>query len=169
MMYNTIDSQGLLDGVINPLAVTELNQHRVVEAQLPDTELTGFQRWRWVDNAWVAVNDHRGHSWYNPQKTTETFLATEFDSVPPEGWVYWVPGENKTVLESELIEAKWDEIRKRRNHLLAQSDWTDTASAPARLGQAVYDAWQQYRQALRDITEQANPDEVVWPMVPEAT
>lgn len=166
MMHHTIDSIGFLDGTINPSAVTERNQHRVVEAQLPDTELTGFQRWRWVDNAWVAVNDHRGHCWYNPQETTETFLATEFDSVPPQGWTYWVPGENKTVLQSELVNTQWNSVRRQRNALLAQSDWTDTASAPARLGQTSYDAWQTYRQALRDITQQASPFEITWPVSP---
>ena len=60
-------------------------------------------------------------------------------------------------------------ILERRNTLLAESDWTDTASAPARLGQATYDAWQTYRQALRDIPQQPGyPNNVVWPTPPSA-
>ena len=37
--------------------------------------------------------------------------------------------------------------------LLAASDWTDTLSAKTRLGDAKYDEWQVYRQALRDMPE----------------
>lgn len=166
MMHNTIDSSGFLDGTINPAAVSERNQHRVVEAAVPDLELTGFERWRWVNDAWVAAEDRRGHCWYNPAQTTETFFAEEFDSMPPSGWVYWTPGENKVITESETIQQQWGLIRRKRSALLAQSDWTDTASAPARLGQTVYDAWQSYRQALRDITLQSDPFQLNWPIAP---
>ena len=54
----------------------------------------------------------------------------------------------------------------RRYKLLADSDWTDTASAQTRLGEA-YAAWQTYRQALRDITAQPGyPTAITWPMKP---
>ena len=58
--------------------------------------------------------------------------------------------------------------RQRRQILLAKSDWTDTNSAPVRLGQQRYDAWQTYRQALRDISNQAGfPMQIQWPDLPE--
>jgi len=58
-------------------------------------------------------------------------------------------------------------IKKQRLELLQESDWTDTASAPARLGQELYTQWQTYRQALRDITLQPEfPYNVVWPVKP---
>ena len=51
---------------------------------------------------------------------------------------------------------------------LQDSDWTDTASAPTRLGQTLYAQWQTYRQALRDIPEQPGyPLNVVWPTPPQ--
>ena len=54
-----------------------------------------------------------------------------------------------------------------RNGLLASSDWTDTASAPARLGETKYNEWQVYRQALRDVPEQPGfPLNIVWPVPP---
>ena len=57
--------------------------------------------------------------------------------------------------------------RERRDRLLAESDWTDTLSARARLGDALYQAWQDYRQALRDITRQPGfPSSVTWPAPP---
>lgn len=69
----------------------------------------------------------------------------------------WVPNETAAV----------DGVRAERNRLLQESDWTDTASAPARLGEEVYQAWQDYRQALRDVTSQPGfPFDVAWPAPP---
>ena len=49
-----------------------------------------------------------------------------------------------------------------RNCLLVQSDWTQVADAP--VDQA---AWATYRQALRDIPEQAGfPNTINWPTEP---
>lgn len=59
-------------------------------------------------------------------------------------------------------------VLSKRLTLLQSSDWTDTASAPTRLGQTLYAQWQTYRQALRDITTQATyPLNVVWPTPPQ--
>lgn len=55
-------------------------------------------------------------------------------------------------------------IRYKRQTLLLECDWTQVADVPA----ATKKAWKEYRQALRDITEQAGyPNNVVWPSVPE--
>lgn len=59
-------------------------------------------------------------------------------------------------------------VKSKRNLLLQSSDWTDTASAPSRFGQEIYNQWLSYRQALRDIPEQTNyPNNVVWPIAPQ--
>lgn len=53
-------------------------------------------------------------------------------------------------------------VRKTRNRLLAQSDWTQVIDAP--VDQA---AWATYRQALRDITQASGfPAAVTWPTQP---
>lgn len=52
--------------------------------------------------------------------------------------------------------------RDRRDGLLAASDWTQVADAP--INQA---AWAAYRQALRDIPQQAGfPRDIAWPVKP---
>lgn len=67
-----------------------------------------------------------------------------------------------------LDEAKLERrLRAQRDRLLAESDWTDTASAQGRLGSPLYYRWQDYRQALRDVTKQSGfPLDVVWPTPP---
>jgi hypothetical protein len=52
--------------------------------------------------------------------------------------------------------------RNKRNALLTQSDWTQVADAPVDT-----QAWATYRQALRDITDQAGfPENIDWPVSP---
>ena len=53
--------------------------------------------------------------------------------------------------------------RSRRDSLLLASDWTQLPDVPA----ATRLAWQSYRQALRDITTQPDPTNIVWPTSPE--
>ena len=71
------------------------------------------------------------------------------------------------LIDEEYIVAVKDRAMLRRKELLQASDWTDTVSAQTRLGDLLYQAWQDYRQALRDITLQANyPTDVIWPIAP---
>lgn len=59
-------------------------------------------------------------------------------------------------------------VREQRSNLLTQSDWTDTLSAKSRLGDDLYNAWQTYRQALRDIPlQQGFPFDVIFPTPPQ--
>jgi hypothetical protein len=54
--------------------------------------------------------------------------------------------------------------RESRDQLLAQTDWTQTVDVP----QATKDKWAPYRQALRDVPQQAGfPDNIQWPSKPE--
>jgi hypothetical protein len=55
------------------------------------------------------------------------------------------------------------QARSQRDALLSQSDWTQVPDAP--VDQA---AWAEYRQALRDLPQQAGfPTEIDWPVKPE--
>jgi hypothetical protein len=59
-------------------------------------------------------------------------------------------------------DAQWRVVRAERNKLLAQCDWTQLPDAPADAA-----VWAVYRQALRDITTQADPFNIVWPTAPK--
>ena len=55
-------------------------------------------------------------------------------------------------------------IRDERDALLIQTDWTQLPDVP----ESTREAWADYRQALRDIPQQAGfPHEVVWPEPPQ--
>jgi hypothetical protein len=66
--------------------------------------------------------------------------------------------------QQKILDAKAAAVRKQRNALLMQSDWTLLPDAPVDVA-----AWTSYRQALRDVPAQAGfPFDVVWPTAPSA-
>lgn len=59
------------------------------------------------------------------------------------------------------VEQAMANIRDDRNARLAACDWTQLPDAPVDAA-----AWATYRQALRDITAQPDPYNIVWPDMP---
>jgi len=55
---------------------------------------------------------------------------------------------------------KWARIRAQRDALLAACDWMANSDV------TMSDAWTTYRQALRDVPSQSDPDNVVFPEEP---
>ncbi len=62
------------------------------------------------------------------------------------------------------LDAAWESVRIERDRILRSSDWRVTKAAE--LGQPIDLAWAVYRQALRNITSQTDPLNIVWPTVP---
>lgn len=54
----------------------------------------------------------------------------------------------------------WEIVRSMRNNELTATDWTQMPDSP--LSSEKKAEWAVYRQALRDITTQENPREIVW-------
>jgi len=105
-----------------------------------------------------------------------TFRTLEENLSPTEGYVEAnVPTEGMMVvdgalvprpaevLEAEAIEKAWGKLRTERDIKLKSSDWTQIPDSPADTV-----AWQEYRQALRDLTEGLeDPRNVEWPVEPQ--
>jgi hypothetical protein len=69
------------------------------------------------------------------------------------------------VVEQQPLEQAERNIRSRRDSLLQETDWIVIKSYER--GENIPAEWELYRQALRDITEQAGfPYEVTWPTKP---
>jgi len=62
---------------------------------------------------------------------------------------------------ADALAFKWATIRSQRNALLAASDWRAMPDAPTMSAD-----WTAYRQALRDVPSQADPDNIVFPEEP---
>jgi hypothetical protein len=95
---------------------------------------------------------------YNPPTLDDSLYAAS--AVTP------VPAESMDVeftIQALPDEIVWPTIRTRRDALLVQSDWTQLPDVPLEDKAA----WATYRQALRDVTEQPDPHNIVWPTPPQ--
>lgn len=92
--------------------------------------------------------------------------AKQFIEVPNEAQNGWLWDGKNASPPKEIIttpKQKASELRAMRNVLLAQTDWTQAVDVP----QAIKDKWAPYRQALRDVPQQAGfPENIIWPEMP---
>jgi len=66
--------------------------------------------------------------------------------------------------DAQLTAQKWERIRAERNIKLQETDWVVTKASDT--GVAVSNDWKTYRQALRDVPTQSDPDNIAWPTEP---
>lgn len=127
---------------------------------------TNIQNPRWV-NAEHTVLDCEVNFEHLPEEYV-TFTAVASGDLDHTHQIFaecvagqWGPIAEYTPPPVEFYEAQ---VRAQRNQLLAATDWTQAADVP----QAVKDKWAPYRQALRDVPQQAGfPMNVTWPTKPE--
>lgn len=107
------------------------------------------------------------------QDTPEGIPGTPVEIPDPSAWpprpsqhhaLHW-DGERMYWRDMRSSAQKAAEARLRRDRELAACDWVSVRAFD--LAQAVPSAWAAYRQALRDLTEQAGfPDAIEWPTAP---
>lgn len=80
-----------------------------------------------------------------------------------DNWVEkWITTPATTKEITERTASKADSVREERNQKLSDCDWTQLTDSPVDK-----QVWENYRQELRDITQQSGfPWEVVWPTKP---
>lgn len=71
----------------------------------------------------------------------------------------------KVAILADDPDFRWAKPREKRERLLSESDWTQMPDSPLTATQKT--AWAVYRQALRDITTQADPAAIKWPVDPD--
>lgn len=60
------------------------------------------------------------------------------------------------------IQSQWVKVRAQRDTMLTACDWTQLPDVPLNAEQK--QAWVIYRQALRDVTNQEDPYNIIWPV-----
>lgn len=77
----------------------------------------------------------------------------------------WAEYEWQDMRTAEQKDAQaWEKVRGLRDALLTATDWRVIKAQET--GLPLDSAWVAYRQALRDITQQPDPQNIVWPEVP---
>lgn len=82
----------------------------------------------------------------------------KFVGCKPSKFHYW----SETGWEFDM-EAAWREVKTQRSLLLGGTDWTQLPDVP----EETRSRYTEYRQALRDITNQLDPTAIVWPLPPK--
>lgn len=100
----------------------------------------------------LSLNVPEGHDYIISEEDVENKIVVD-------GVLTSVPSE---VIEQKEISRAWYNLRKERNYLLRDSDWTQVPDAPVDAA-----AWAVYRQQLRDLpANTTDPRNVVWPEPP---
>lgn len=77
----------------------------------------------------------------------------------------WIQRDQPLTIDATQYHTnQWYAVRRQRDDLLATTDWVVTKAYEQ--NQPVPTEWAEYRQALRDITQQRNPFKIVWPTKP---
>jgi hypothetical protein len=106
-----------------------------------------------------------GAEWGSPQVTVHLEVPEGLD---PQCLTAVREGEEITLQEdpakvTQKTAAQWASVRAQQRQKLYESDWTCSVTdyeVPNK------PEWVQYRAALRDVTNQADPFAIVWPVAP---
>ena len=126
------------------------NPHTTFPAQPNDEALSDFG---------VYVVQSTPKPTYNYTKNVEEGTPILVDGIYKQNWVETGASQSEI---NDRIELQWGFIRDTRNQLLQETDWTQLGDIP----QSTKDVWTTYRQELRDVTNQSDPFNIVWPVKP---
>ena len=102
--------------------------------------------------------------YYASKRDAEEILNIDGNSHDPKQYVqsHFI-GQDDT-RDARLLAGKWKRVRSQRDNLLSQSDWVVIKAKET--GGTISSAWKSYRQDLRDIPSQSDPDNITWPTKP---
>lgn len=120
-------------------------------------------------DTWELIEDNRNKTFF--EKSTKNPIVIDYlgpikspelyTDIPPDTFDKWDESTNSWILDDQK---KWASIRSTRNSLLAQCDYVILKSLE--IGKPIASEWVIYRQALRDITKQSDPANIIWPEKP---
>ena len=127
--------------------------------------------WKNISNLFAMdLNELVNHGWYpyrfidaNPTQD-DIILGSSLEILENEVIERQIiRKKNETELQIDL-ENRWRSVRSERNKFLSESDWTQLPDSP--LTPEKKTEWSSYRQQLRDVTSQLDPNNIVWPIKP---
>jgi hypothetical protein len=128
--------------------------------------------WRNISNLPALNNDQlRSYGWYpcvfvayQGSMDGKVFAPSLFEFNENE-YIEYQQVRDKTPEEiAQETESQWQSVRARRNFLLSECDWTQLPDVD--LTEEVKQEWVIYRRDLRNITDNPDPFNIVWPTPP---
>ncbi len=144
--------------------------------QVENGEIKGYPQslpinWANVSNFYLLDNEIlKSYGWYpvrfvHGQKTDNDVVTGQSFVIEENEVVQYEQIRPKTQEEIDIEnDGLWKSVRTKRNILLQESDWTQLPDSPLSDGKKL--EWQSYRLNLRNITNQQDPKNIVWPTKP---
>ena len=150
--------------------------------------LNKSEYWAWVDSVTSGdppVVDYSGETGYVIVECTDEDVGTRLSQLGDytadgvynikyyttkrdseiEGVKSHFIGQDGT-RDARILADKWARVRRQRDRLIAATDWRVIVASESDEGSDLPTKWKTYRTNLRDITEQADPDNITWPTEP---
>ena len=133
------------------------------------------ENWENVSNFYLLPNDIvKTYGWVPYIKVTDNkpIIVSVNREVFEDRVVDTFIARDKTQEEieeenNEILQNKWNDVRRQRNELLSKSDRYALIDVWNSLSEVKQQEWSTYRQQLRDLPQNYNdPDAVVFPTVP---
>lgn len=105
----------------------------------------------------ILIGEQRRQGWIDPQGGFHS-LGHQPDRFHEFDY------QLKKWIDPRTHDQAWAAVRAQRDARLAATDWTQLPDVPL----ATKESWAIYRQSLREITEQPDPFNIVWPQKPIA-
>ena len=104
--------------------------------------------------------------YYASKRDAEEIKDIDGNSHDPKQYVssHFV-GQDDTK-DARILAEKWANVRAERDRRIAATDWRVIVASESDEGSDLPTKWKTYRTNLRDITEQADPDNITWPTEP---
>ena len=104
--------------------------------------------------------------YYASKRDAEEIKDIDGNSHDPKQYVssHFVGQDNTR--DARILAEKWANVRAERNRKIAATDWRVIVASESDEGSDLPTKWKTYRTNLRDITEQADPDNITWPTEP---
>ena len=98
--------------------------------------------------------------YYASKRDAEEILDNDGNSHDPKQYVQSHFVGDDTAKDARLLADKWVNVRRDRNRKLAETDYLALSD------NTLSDAVKTYRQELRDVPTQSDPDSITWPSKP---
>ena len=98
--------------------------------------------------------------YYASKRDAEEILDTEGKSFDPKQYVSSHFIGDDTAKDARLLADKWENVRSQRNSKLAETDYLALSDNTLATNMKTY------RQDLRDVPKQSDPDDITWPTKP---
>ena len=121
----------------------------------------------------LPKEEYNAQGWYDfeptPQPQVDLDAFTSKETYLDENNIVryrWTVTQKTGDELAQATRQKWLSVRNERTTILSNSDFTQISDAP--MTDEKRAEWATYRQALRDLTTQADPFNIIWPTSPDS-